>query len=137
VRIIKVTNSVNLVGCESLSLIVTGGRSYEFTDGDREILSKIHELFGIRQLIHGCCTGADSCAKLWAEESEIDTRGFPVTKEEWRRNGKKAGPIRNAAMLKYAIESPTAALVAFPGGNGTADMRNRAIAAGIVVFERK
>jgi hypothetical protein len=52
-------------------------------------------------------------------------------KADWRKYGAAAGPIRNQRML----EGPPDIVVAFAGGKGTADMVQRARAAGIAVIE--
>lgn len=60
--------------------------------------------------------------------------GCPVIRMDanWDFYGKKAGPIRNTWMLKYATPD---LVIAFPGGGGTADMVAQAEAAGIDVFK--
>jgi hypothetical protein len=52
---------------------------------------------------------------------------FPA---DWDRYGKRAGRIRNESMAKYAEY-----LAVFPGGKGTAHMKEIAKAYGLVVFE--
>ena len=47
---------------------------------------------------------------------------------DWKKYGKKAGPLRNQQMLE---EGKPDLVVAFPGGNGTADMVRRAKKANI------
>jgi hypothetical protein len=47
----------------------------------------------------------------------------------WTQHGKKAGPMRNQAMVDLLPEIG----IAFPGGNGTADMAARCRAAKIPV----
>jgi len=59
-------------------------------------------------LAHGAATGADAIAKEIAEEMGFEVHAHIAN---WRTLGKKAGPLRNAEMLK--IERPRVVL-AFP-----------------------
>lgn len=112
-----------------LKVLVCGGRDY----GDRShvaaALGKLHARDGIDLVIHGGARGADSLAGEWAAAEKIPVCVFPAN---WTHVGKGAGPIRNAAMLRFGQPD---ALVAFPGGTGTADMVTRAKAAGLNVWQ--
>ena len=79
-------------------------------------------------VIHGCATGADTHAEIWASMHKRKVIGM---RAEWDRLGKAAGPIRNARMLRQHPDL----VVAFPGGRGTADMVAKARAAGVEVIE--
>lgn len=118
-----------------------------------EALGKLLVAHGAFQLIHGGAKGADAAADAWAREQ----RGLPkpiVFEALWddftspwsvrkvRKSGPRkgteynaaAGPIRNAKMLE---EGKPDLVVAFPGGDGTKDMTDRARAAGVAVMEIK
>lgn len=56
----------------------------------------------ITEVVHGDADGVDTIAKNWANGMGFIVTPFPVTKEEWRRLGKKAGPLRNRKMAQYA-----------------------------------
>lgn len=88
---------------------------------------------GARELtiIHGGANGIDSMADSWACATRTKREVYPVTPEEWEKLGKSAGSIRNGFML---TKEPNLVL-AFPGGNGTADMVVRAEAAKVKVFK--
>lgn len=79
-------------------------------------------------IIHGCATGADTGAAMWASTKLVTQFSFPAN---WRKHGKAAGPIRNQSMIDHG--EPTL-VIAFPGGKGTADMVRRAHAARIKVL---
>lgn len=70
-------------------------------------------------------------ASEWAAKrhGEVIERPFPA---DWVTLGKAAGPIRNQQMLD---EAKPDWVVAFPGGNGTADMVRRARKAGVKIVE--
>ena len=73
--------------------------------------------------------GADELAFKWAEACDVPVFPFAAP---WRKRGRAAGPIRNQRMLD--LGKPHAVLAA-PGGIGTADMCRRAVKAGLPVTE--
>lgn len=74
----------------------------------------------ITKLIHGGAQGADALAAEWASKSNVPAQCFAAN---WRKYGKRAGPLRNQRMLD---EGKPDFVLAFPGGKGTADMIRRA-----------
>jgi len=84
----------------------------------------------ITHIIHGGATGADSNAGHWARMMDgVTELRFDA---DWKRHGKRAGPIRNQKMINHGKPD---LVVAFPGGRGTADMVRRAMAAGVTIME--
>lgn len=98
-----------------MKLLVCGGRDYEDSDRVNHCLTKIHEKYGITEIVEGGAEGADSLCAKWARY-----RGIKVTtfKADWRQYGKAAGPIRNREMAEYQPDY----CCAFPGGSGTLNM---------------
>lgn len=82
-------------------------------------------------VIHGGARGADTHAGWAATAVDIPVAVYPA---DWATHGRRAGPIRNAQML---AEGRPDAVLAFPGGRGTADMVRQARAAGVPVWEVK
>lgn len=144
-----------------MKILVCGGR--EYLDKDRlEIV--LNQLDGVKELVEGGAGGyrlkstpskifrdaigydmhkdesdkeyfgADTLAKVWADKKggSIIVHTHPA---DWKKLGPKAGPIRNQEMLEKHPDLKL--VVAFPGGNGTADMIKRAKAAGVAVWEIK
>lgn len=91
--------------------IVTGGRDFDNWDMVCDVLSYLEPDL----IIQGGATGADALARRWADENEVPCITIPA---HWHRYGRAAGPMRNAIMLDTY---PNAAIVAFPGGRGTAN----------------
>lgn len=87
-------------------------------------------------LVHGAARNVDTEAgEIWDAMPGREDAGCPPAKKEpadWKRHGRGAGPIRNRAMLK--TWSPDI-VIAYPGGNGTADMCDIAIKAGVPVIQ--
>ena len=103
-------------------VLVCGGRSFQ---AGRAVHKALNELRP-SEVIAGDATGADAlaldCAKLC---------GIPARKHwaDWQRHGDRAGPIRNAEMLKAEPDL----VLAFPGGKGTEDMVRQARKVGVRV----
>lgn len=81
-------------------------------------------------IVHGGCpTGADSAAATWVwYEAEARQEIFHA---DWAAHGRRAGPIRNAEMIKAGAD----VVLAFPlpGGRGTQHAIKLAREAGIPV----
>lgn len=88
--------------------------------------------FTVRVLIHGGAPGVDSLAGAWAQDQGLEVLAFPVTAADWKRLGKRAGPLRNGRMIR---EGQAEALVAVWDGRsrGTADMIRQAEEAGLAL----
>lgn len=105
-------------------LIVAGSRDF----ANYELLKqKCDSLLARKRLTHsiviasGTARGADRLGERYAVERGYQVERFPA---DWERDGKAAGPIRNAHMAAHAD-----ALVAFWDGvsSGTKDMIERAM----------
>lgn len=104
----------------SRRVIVCGGRKYLDWAWLSAALDKLHGEDEIVELAHGGATGAEALAGQWAKAHGVTVAVFPD-------DGQEAG-ARNARML---AEFRPDVVVAFAGGDGTADMVRRAIKAGI------
>jgi len=107
-----------------MRVLVCGGRRYEDEDAVYRVLDSINPSF----VIEGGATGADALAADWARENGVPCATVDA---HWTFYGKKAGYIRNTWMLML---NPVK-VVAFPGGNGTANMIKLAEEAGIEVIK--
>lgn len=126
-------------------MLVCGGRDYDDLIGVSIVLDAMHVQTPFSMLIEGGAKGADACASAWAWLVGVPIVQFPA---DWgnlshpdaviktRRDGTKydalAGLRRNQRMLD---DGKPDLVVAFPGGNGTADMVRRARRAGVEVRE--
>lgn len=109
-------------------VLVTGGRNYNDVARVNAVLEAVHKEHHIQILVHGCATGADTLAAIWAMKRGIHPAGVPAL---WDFYEKLAGSIRNGAMMRLKPDL----VVAFPGGTGTANMIGQARQAGIRVME--
>lgn len=87
------------------------------------------DTYDLSAIAEGGADGADRMAREWAGNRTVRCLRYYA---HWHLHGKAAGPIRNAQMLD---EFKPDAVIAFPGGKGTADMVRRAKAAGVRVIE--
>lgn len=113
-----------------MRVIVCGGRDYGLDPIERAhingCLDDFHGQHPITFLWHGNAAGVDRIAGTWGQLHNVRVTAVPA---EWAKHGKRAGPIRNQNMLGQGIH----AVIAFPGGRGTADMVHRAEKAGVPV----
>lgn len=113
-----------------IDVIVTGGRKY----ADSHTVFRVLSLLDIGLLIHGDCSGADALASEYATQHNIPQQPMPA---EWIQHGRldrSQGPKRNIKMLETY---PNAVVVAFPGGDGTANCIKEAKKRGHLVLEVK
>lgn len=111
---------------EAMRLLVCGGRGFR----DRAwVYRELERLQPELVITGGCRTGADAYARQWAYAR---ARPFMSMPANWEKLGRPAGPIRNAWLAKFA---PATHCLAFPGGNGTADMVKKARRAGWTVLD--
>jgi hypothetical protein len=109
-----------------MKTIIAGGRNFKPERKHIEWLDGIIMGLPVTEVISGGALGADRFGENIALNRGIKLKLFMA---HWE-NGRKAGPIRNQKMADYAD-----ACVLFPGGKGTADMKARAMAAGLKIIE--
>lgn len=117
-------------------LCVTGSRHPNTIERQKvwSTLDELHARTPVTLLVHGAATGRDRDAAEWAESRLVRHTGQTYA-AEWYPNGKLdrgAGPKRNSRMLRDAKPD---LLVAFAGGDGTADCVRKARSLGIRVVE--
>ena len=113
-----------------MRILVCGGRKYNNDwawNHVISVLSEIHHATPISAIIQGDASGADFLAKCWAGMYRVKCITVPAL---WEEHGKSAGPIRNKRML---TEFKPDLVIAFPGGQGTADMVRQAKEHGVKV----
>lgn len=115
-------------GVGPLKVIVCGGRDFNDAGFVNATLDRFNDLHGIESVVEGGATGADRLAAEWARGNG---KTVITHNADWRIHGKMAGPIRNQKMLD--VEQPDA-VIAFPGGKGTANMAKIADKAGVQVW---
>ena len=110
-----------------LRVLVCGGRRFDDHLTLGSWLSKLNKQHGIAVIIHGGASSADLMAGMFAQLIGVPSEAYPA---DWSR-GLKAGPERNARMLK---EGKPDLVIAFEGGHGTANMVQQAERAGVEVI---
>lgn len=114
-----------------MKILITGDREWSDTLKMIEVLSQFP---AGTIIIHGACRGADNMAHAIGEELGFVIRNYPAS---WHEFGKRAGVLRNQAMLdlEHLEHEPFDLCLAFHNNirssKGTRDMMSRANAAGI------
>ena len=121
-----------------MRVLVCGGRNFGYVfKGGRQVMDynifnqaidKVKE-FSPSFIIQGGAKGGDEVGKETALVLDIPQQQFDA---DWDTHGKAAGFIRNQRMLD---EGKPDLVIAFPGGNGTADMVRKSRKAGVKVVE--
>ena len=112
-----------------MRVIVCGGRNFHDYEALENYLDMLHTLHVFTLVIHGDARGADTLAKYWAGQRHIDSVAYPA---DWKLHPRGGGVIRNKRMLDEATPDM---VIAFPGGNGTKDMREQGTKAGLPVLD--
>lgn len=95
-----------------------------------QFLNGMHRDHPLTHLMHGdCLTGVDRAADNWALANGVQPVRCPALWDYYR--DAKAGPIRNRAMAALRPH----AVVAFPGGTGTASMVSEAKLLGLFIIQ--
>jgi YspA, cpYpsA-related SLOG family len=94
-------------------ILVTGSRDWDYGDLLNIMLDALqkHYVPGA-VLIHGAAHGADTLAAfLWKKrvckligEHEVCIESYPVSREDWKRYGRRAGPRRNRIMAESGAD---------------------------------
>ena len=101
-------------------VIVCGGRDFNDKIKCFDALDDIFAGIDGIEIVSGHAKGADLFGEHYAH-----THGIPVTvfKPDWERYGRGAGPIRNKAMLDYAMEEKPMVIAFWDGkSRGTKNM---------------
>lgn len=115
--------------------IVCGGRDYRDRAFLRRTLDEIRAERGTPTfVISGGATGADTLAEEWRKDCLLPG---VVLEADWDAHGRSAGHKRNSLMLTSLrlFKDARKLVIAFPGGDGTADMVEQAEAAGVEVLK--
>lgn len=117
-----------------LRVLVTGSR--DFSD-ESVVLSALAAIVAYAAgrpitIIHGACRGADLLVARLAVATipDVVIEPWPA---DWRRLGRAAGPVRNAAMVASGPEICAAFFVRGWPSRGTAGCCRLAVAAGVPV----
>lgn len=103
-----------------MRMLITGGRDYAERNFLFAVLDRVHAKHPVTLLIEGGATGADRLGRVWAIARGVE---YKTCEADWGKYGKRAGFVRNNAMLR---EEKPDFVVAFRGGRGTGNMVNLA-----------
>ncbi len=85
-----------------MRLIIAGTRTFNPPDDILDFAVKLtEEMFGekVATVLSGHSGGVDLAGERWAERNKVTLQKYPP---DWKGLGKKAGPLRNKAMVENA-----------------------------------
>jgi hypothetical protein len=111
-----------------VKVIICGGRNFTDYQYLNAYVKMVPPWIEITEVVSGHADGADTLGEQWATKNNIPLKIFPA---DWERLGRRAGPIRNIEMSKYAE-----GCIAFWNGTstGTKHMIDTAIKAGLWTY---
>jgi hypothetical protein len=114
----------------AVRVIVTGDRAWHCDELATRVVARLIERYGRDGLVlvHGAATGVDSAFDRAGIAVGVAREPHPA---DWKRPGKRAGPIRNGEMVTAGVDLCIAVHKFIPGSKGTKDCCRQAIAAGI------
>ena len=112
-----------------MKVLVCGGRAYADHAAIFDALDTVDRRRPIKAIIEGGESGADAIARDWAESRRVRLRSFSGVEAD---DEESRWSKRNQQMLD---EGRPDLIIAFPGARRTADMIDRARAAGVTVLE--
>ena len=95
-----------------MRVLVCGSREIDHAQASRLIAKRLGELPMTATIVHGGARGVDKLAELTALARAMHVEIYPA---DWERNGKRAGILRNIAML----DSGPDLVIAFWNGSST------------------
>jgi hypothetical protein len=113
-----------------MQVIIAGSRGIE----DLQLVAAaiVASGFDITEVLSGTCRGVDLLAERWAMARSIPVKRYPA---EWHRFGKRAGPLRNIAMVNEVASSRGGLIAVWDGiSRGTRQAIEYAHQQGISVY---
>lgn len=114
----------------TLRVLVTGSRDWKWRDIIADALKGWWVEMGRPAdaiLVHGAASGADSLADdIWSRQG-LSVEKYPVIQADWVREGRRAGPLRNARMVGLGADVCFAFILnRSRGASGCADLAEAA-----------
>ena len=110
-----------------MKVLITGSRHWS----DKEAIERAIARANPNTIIEGGAPGADAIAKEYAQKKSIKVI---EVKADWDKYGKRAGPMRNSAMIAMKPDLVLAFSNDLSNDKGTRDTVNKATKKGIKVW---
>lgn len=111
-----------------MKTIIAGSRTIQHLDFVWNVISMCPWIDDITEVVSGTCRGVDRMGEVYAKTRKWPIKRFPAN---WKAYGKKAGPMRNEKMARYA----DALIVVWDGeSKGTKNMIKEAKKYGLRIF---
>lgn len=110
-----------------MRLAIVGSRNFHDYNKFKLAVLKILDIWNykisdIECIVSGGAPGTDTLAEKFAKEFNIHPQIYRVSREDWRKRGNSAGPLRNTKIVNDSTH-----MIAFPShsGKGTQDSINK------------
>ncbi len=118
-----------------MRILITGDRFWSCHQLAAEVIRRLVKRHGLDiVIVHGGATGVDESFATACKGLGIAAEAHPVTDEDRKWLGKRAGPIRNAAMVRVGADLCIAVHRFILNSKGTKDCARQAIEAGILTY---
>lgn len=121
-----------------LKILICGGRHFCDYALLESVVGKVAKDYNFSEIeiVSGHCIGADRLGEAYAKKHNVSLKIFPA---EWKKYGKRAGPIRNKQMIDYIAAYENKIVIAFTSPNTKCTKNTIALAkkANIHVIETK
>ncbi len=109
-----------------LKVVFSGDRHATFEKDGAIIAEIISKLSPGDLVIHGGCKGVDLIVDHYARQRGCNVEAYPITKEDSRKYGRGAGPVRNKQMLDQGPDMVICLHPDLSKSKGTKDMHKQA-----------
>ena len=118
-----------------MRIVVTGNRFWICHELAAGVIRRLVAHYGSGiAIVHGGATGVDESFATACKGLGIAAEAHPVSDEDWQRLGKRAGPLRNRAMVQAGADLCIAVHRFIFNSKGTKDCARQAIEAGIPTY---
>lgn len=113
-------------------VLITGSRHWDCHELAARVVGKLKAKYpeGL-VIVHGNAGGVDSAFRKACQAAGVEHEAHPA---EWHKYGRRAGPLRNQAMVDAGAAFAIACHDDLDNSKGTGDCVTRCLAAGVPVY---
>ena len=118
-----------------MRILIAGDHEWRCTDLAERVIRRLIARYGTQLVIvHGFNSGVDTAFEDAAQAAHVATEAYAITGVERNYYGERAGPLRNASMVKLGADLCIVVHRNLGASVNTKDCAAQAIAAGIPTY---